>query len=358
MDRQEQVASSSVPNHDKAAGEPKNSSSGNKVIKQDKTIVYLRKGDMRIGEVSTVLDKKGAFIDIGVGKDGFLPKHLIKPSFRNRRKNLDDIQTSRFLRVGDKVRVWIQSLDREKNDIRLTMIRPDFKPIKQLQVGELRNAIVRSVMDYGAFVDIGSDKDALLPISRLSQQTVTDIHSELKENDELEVWVSEIRTPKGEKWQINVSRLAPGIKVIDDLQIGGVVTGTVNGFNERGALLDLGVGVDALLPAKEIEHFNVVAASDELEVGQQVEVLILRVSNRTRYIEVSRKRLLPPPEEEINNETPEEPDLHPMSAMEMAFMKARQQPAKARKKRKKRSQGFGQDEVINRMLQTENENKS
>ncbi len=354
MERQDKAASSSAPQPGDVAPPSEATPSEPKVIKQEKTIVYLRKGDMRIGEVSTILDKKGAFIDIGVGKDGFLPKHLIKPSFRNRRKNLDEIQASRFLRVGEKVRVWIHNLDRAKNDIRLTMIRPDFKPIKQLQVGERRLAIVRSVMDYGAFVDIGSDKDALLPISRLSQQTVTDIHSQLKEGDELEVWVSEIRTPKGEKWQINVSGLAPGIKVIEDLQIGSAVTGTVSGFNDRGALLDLEVGVDALLPLKEIEHFNVVDASEELAIGQEVDVLILRVSNRTRHIEVSRKRLLDPPEDEGVDMPPEEPDLHPMSAMEMAFMKARQQSGKSRKKRKKRSQRVAQDDVIARMLHADN----
>ncbi len=352
MDTQDKAASSAVPGESKVVSPSADTPPASKVIKQKKTIVYLRKGDMRIGEVAKVLDKKGAFIDIGVGKDGFLPKHLIKPSFRSRHKNLDDVQASRFLQVGDKVRVWIDNLDRTKNDIRLTMIRPDFKPIKQLKVGEMRNAIVRSVMDYGAFVDIGSDKDALLPISRLSQATVADIHSELKEDDEFEVWVSEVRTPKGEKWQINVTRLAPGVKVIEDLQIGSTETGTVTGFSDRGALLDVGVGTDALLPLREIEHFNVVDAAEELELGQEVEVLILRVSNRTRHIEVSRKRLLPPPEDDTVEIPPDEPVLQPMSAMEMAFMKARQQSGKSRKKRKKRSQSFAQDDVLARMLDT------
>ncbi len=352
MATQDKATPSSAP--DKTGTSSNNTPAGDKVIKQTKTIVYLRKGDMRIGEVSTVLDKKGAFIDIGVGKDGFLPKHLLKPRFRHRPQNLDTIPVSRFLRVGEKVRVWIQRLDRGKNDIRLTMIRPDFKPIKQLQVGEMRNAIVRTVMDYGAFVDIGSDKDALLPISRLAREPVTDIHTKLKEDDELEVWVSEVKAEKGEKWQINVSCLAPGVKIIDDLRIGDVVTGTVSGFSERGALLDLDVGVDALLPLKEIEHFHVVDAAEEFELGQEVEVLIVRVSNRTRHIEVSRKRLLSPPaDEDTTTSLSVEPDLQPMSTMEMAFMKARQKSAKVPRKRRKRLQNDGQDDLITRMLQAD-----
>lgn len=327
---------------------PEASAPAQKTIRQKKTVVLLRKGDMRQGVVKKVLEDKGAFIDIGVGKDGFLPRSLF-------RYNDAKSQASRYIRQGDEVRVWIHRLDREKNDIILTLIRPDYKTIHKLEIGEKRLGFVQSVLDYGAFIDIGSDKDGLLPVSRLAQERVADIHQELKEGDALDVWVTEVRAPKGEKWQINVSRLPPGIRVIDDLQRGSVVTGTVRSFNAKGACLDIQVGEDAVLPLHEIDHYNVVDAAEELEIGQELEVLILRVNGRKRYVEVSRRRLLEPPAEQEMEHVPAMDEEPPMSAMELAFMKARREQHVSRKKqrRKRKAQiADTQDDIIARTLQS------
>lgn len=307
-----------------------------KAKQQKKTVVLLRKGDMRVGTVKKLLDDKGAFIDIGVGKDGFLPKRQFRRQFRFNEAKLEGFHASKFLKEGEEKRVWIHNLDREKNDIILTLVRPDFKPIQKLQIGELRHGYVQSVLDFGAFVDIGSDKDALLPISRLSQERITDIHNELKEGDEIKVWVSEVRTPKGKKWQINVSGLPPEVKTIDDLLRGSKIVGKVTGFKKEGALIDLQVGEDALLPVGEIAYDYIEDASEELEVGQELELLVLRVNARRRLVEVSLKRLQPPPEEEeledvVDKEAP------PLSAMELAFLKAQQSPGGAKKRKRKKS---------------------
>lgn len=319
-----------------------------------KTVVLLRKGDMRVGTVKKVLDEKGAFIDIGVGKDGFLPKRQFRRQFRFNEAKLEGFQASKFLKEGEEKRVWIHNLDREKNDIILTLVRPDFKPIQKLQIGELRHGFVQTVLDFGAFVDIGSDKDALLPISRLSQERITDIHRELKEGDEIEVWISEVRTPKGKKWQINVSGLPPDVKTIDDLLRGSKVSGKVTGFKKEGALIDLQVGEDALLPVGEIAYEFIEDASEELEVGQELELLVLRVNARRRLVEVSLKRLQAPPEEEEYEEKASA-ETTPLSAMELAFLKAQQSPGGTKKKKRKKSRAQAtqeQEDIIVRTLKS------
>ena len=319
-----------------------------------KTVVLLRKGDMRMGTVKKILEEKGAFVDIGVGRDGFLPKRQFRRQFRFHDAKLEGFQASRFIKEGDERRFWIHNLDREKNDIILTLVRPDFKPIQKLQVGEKRRGYVQSVLDFGAFVDIGSDKDALLPVSRLSQEHIADIHRELKEGDEVEVWISEVRMPKGKKWQINVSKLSPEIKTIDDLQRGSKITGKVTGFKKEGALIDVQVGEDALLPVSEIAYDYIEDASEVLEAGQELELLVLRVNARRRQVAVSLKRLQPPPdEEEYGDLTPDEGP--PLSAMELAFLKAQQSQDGTSKKRRKKARSrtnSEQEDIFARTLKS------
>ena len=328
--------------------------------KQKKTIVTLAVGDRRDGTVTRVTDRQGAWVDIGTGKEGFLHKSQFLPYLRYNKEKLEAFQPSRHVRRGDRIHVWIHKLNRESNKIDLTLIRPDYKSIKSLKIGEKRHAVVKAVIDAAAFCDIGSDKDGFLPVSRLSQERVQDIHAVVKVGDEFDVWVTEVSMPKekGSKWQIAVSKLSPDVKLISDLRRGARIKGTVKGFNDRGALLDVGVGIDAFMPLDEIDHHHVVNPADELEVGQEIEAMILMVSSRRRRLDVSRRRLLEPPDDEEIEDPFGLNDAPPMNAMELAFMKAQQGQGsrKGRKGRKRKGQGQGasseQLDIIARTLKS------
>ena len=325
--------------------------------RQKKTIVTLAVGDRREGTVTRVADRQGAWVDIGTGKEGFLHKSQFLPHLRYNKEKLEAFQPSRHLKRGNRIHVWIHKLNRETNKIDLTLIRPDYKSIKSLKIGEKRQAVVKAVIDAAAFCDIGSDKDGFLPVSRLSQERVQDIHAVVKVGDEFDVWVTEVSMPKekGSKWQIAVSKLSPDVKLISDLRRGARIQGTVKDFNDRGALLDVGVGVDAFMPLDEIDHHHVVNPADELEVGQEVEVMILMVSSRRRRLDVSRRRLLEPPDDEEIEEPFGANDAPPMNAMELAFMKAQQGPRKGRKRRKRKGQGPASEQldIIARTLKSD-----
>ena len=317
--------------------------------KQKKTIVTLAVGDRRDGTVTRVTDRQGAWVDIGTGKEGFLHKSQFLPYLRYNKEKLEAFQPSRHVKRGDRIHVWIHKLNRETNKIDLTLIRPDYKSIKSLKIGEKRQAVVKAVIDAAAFCDIGSDKDGFLPVSRLSQERVQDIHAVVKVGDEFDVWVTEVSMPKekGSKWQIAVSKLSPDVKLISDLRRGARIQGTVKGFNDKGVLLDVGVGVDAFMPLDEIDHHHVVNPADELEVGQEVEAMILMVSSRRRRLDVSRRRLLEPPDDEEFEDPFGLNDAPPMNAMELAFMKAQQGQGsrKGRKGRKRKGQAASSDQL-------------
>ena len=345
----------------KESGNPNQKQSGPEPVtraKQKKTIVTLAVGDRRDGTVTRVTDKQGAWVDIGTGKEGFLHKSQFLPYLRYNKEKLDAFLPSRQMKRGDRIQVWIHKLNRATNKIDLTLIRPDYKSIKNLKIGEKRSAVVKAVIESAAFCDIGSDKDGFLPVSRLSQERVQDIRNEIEVGDEFDVWVTEVSIPKGKgsKWQIGVSKMPPDVKLISDLHRGERIKGTVTGFSERGAMLDVGVGFDALMPLDEINHYHVVDASEELEVGQEVEVLVLMVSSRRRRLDVSRRRLLEPPEDEEIEDPLGFNEAPPMSAMEMAFMKAQQgqSGSKGKKGRKRKSQDSGSEQmdIISRTLKS------
>jgi predicted RNA-binding protein with RPS1 domain len=102
----------------------------------------------------------GAFVDIGVGRDGLL--HISELAVGRVNKVTDVVQ------AGQEVTVWIKKLDRERNRISLTMISPDTKTIRDLQEGDIVEGTVTRIVPYGAFVDIGVGRDALLHIREMS----------------------------------------------------------------------------------------------------------------------------------------------------------------------------------------------
>ena len=103
----------------------------------------------------------GAFVDIGVGRDGLL--HVSELSLQRVPKVSD------VLKQGQTVTVWIKDLDRERNRISLTMISPDTKTIRDLAEGEIVEGTVSRILPYGAFIDIGVGRDALLHVREMSE---------------------------------------------------------------------------------------------------------------------------------------------------------------------------------------------
>ncbi|MEZ4709034.1 MAG: S1 RNA-binding domain-containing protein [Caldilineaceae bacterium] len=103
----------------------------------------------------------GAFVDIGVGRDGLL--HVSELSLQRVPKVSD------VLKQGQTITVWIKELDRERNRISLTMVSPDTKTIRDLAEGEIVEGTVSRILPYGAFIDIGVGRDALLHVREMGE---------------------------------------------------------------------------------------------------------------------------------------------------------------------------------------------
>jgi small subunit ribosomal protein S1 len=152
-----------------------------------KKVVKLALGMELQGRV-THLTKFGAFVDIGVGRDGLVP---ISQLSSNRVEKVSDVVSE-----GDDVTVWIKSLDRKRNRIGLTMLEPPERDIHDLNPDDIVDGKVTRMVPYGAFVDIGVGRDGLLHIREMSEgyvQTPTDV---VNVGDEIKVRILKVNPRK------------------------------------------------------------------------------------------------------------------------------------------------------------------
>lgn len=125
------------------------------------------------------LSEFGAFIDIGVGRDGLV--HISEVSV----KRVNKIQD--VLKLGDTVRAWIKELDRERNRISLTMIPPGTRTINDLVEGEIVSGTVTRVVAFGAFVDIGIEREGMLHVREMGDGYIAKPEDVVKVGETIEV---------------------------------------------------------------------------------------------------------------------------------------------------------------------------
>lgn len=152
-------------------------------------IVKVLSVDMEVTGKVKRTSEFGAFVDIGVGRDGLL--HISEMS-RGRVHKVTDV-----VKEGDEIKVWIKQLDREKNRISLTMIPPGTKTIRELNEGDLVTGVVQRLTNYGAFVDIGLERDAMLHVKEMADGYVAKPEDVVKVNDEIEARVIGIDRRRG-----------------------------------------------------------------------------------------------------------------------------------------------------------------
>jgi len=168
---------STVERADSSQPDAQTSGEGKRVVK------LLSEGQQIQGKVKRITEF-GAFIDIGVGRDGLI--HISELSTTRVAKVTD------VLHEGQEVTLWIKKLDRERNRISLTMIEPGKRTIRDLQVGEVVEGTVTRLLPYGAFVDIGVGRDALLHVREMSDGFVAKPEDVVKVGDTIEVRILDI----------------------------------------------------------------------------------------------------------------------------------------------------------------------
>jgi small subunit ribosomal protein S1 len=187
---------------------------------------------------------------------------------------------------------------------------------QELAVGQIREGIVRSVRDFGAFVDLGGI-DGMVHVSELSWQRVQDAGTLVQPGQKVKVVVLKIDAEK-RKVGLGMKQLmaSPWDNVADKYASGRTVTGKVTRLMEFGAFVELEPGIEGLIHISELAPQRVRRVADVVQPGKEVEVKVLLVDPAQKRISLSLKATLakeepPPAEAEPEPEEPEEPAKPP-----------------------------------------------
>lgn len=192
-------------------------------------------------------------------------------------------------------------MERERNEQR-------DKLLAELAPGQLREGVVRSLKDFGAFVDLGG-VDGLVHISQLSWDRVNHPSEVLEVGQKVKVRIEKFDKETG-KVSLSYREVGsnPWQNVAAKYPVGARATGNVSRLMDFGAFVKLEPGVEGLIHVSELAHGRVFRVSDVLSEGQEVEVKILSVDPEKQRIGLSLKALMAPPEKP-GQQKPAEEDL-------------------------------------------------
>ena len=236
------------------------------------------------GEVIEVV-KGGLILDIGLR--GFLPASLVD---LRRVKDLNAY-------MGTRIEARVIEMDRNRNNVvlsRRVVLEEARKAerseiLSKLQPGMRLKGTVSSIVDFGAFVDLGGI-DGLIHISELSWNHVNHPSEVVKVGQEVEVQVLDV--------DLNRERISLGLKqttedpwrtLVKKYPVDAIVEGVVTKLVPFGAFVDLGDGIEGLVHISEMAKQHVDAPAQVCKVGDKVQVKVMEIDLDRRRISLSMK---------------------------------------------------------------------
>lgn len=162
-----------------------------------------------------------------------------------------------------------------------------------VEIGKKYDGVVKSLTDFGAFVDIGG-VDGLVHLSELSWNRIKHPSQVLKVGDQIEVTIQEFDKDKRRiSLGYRKSEDNPWLVTAAKYSVGDIVKGKVARIAPFGAFVQLDSGVDGLVHISQISNMRLVKADDVLKVGQEVEAKIIELNIETKKVSLSIKEVNP-----------------------------------------------------------------
>ena len=180
-------------------------------------------------------------------------------------------------------------LEREKAEARE-------KFLASLEPGQVHEGVVRKLLDFGAFVDIGG-LDGLLHISQLSWGRVSHPSEVLEEGQTIKVKIEKIDRESGKMSLAYRDMLEnPWDGADRKYPANSLFEGTVTKLMEFGAFVELERGLEGLVHISELAHKRVWRPSDVVHEGDKVQVMVLSVDTEAQRMSLSIRQAIEPPE--------------------------------------------------------------
>ncbi|HEV7719751.1 MAG TPA: 30S ribosomal protein S1, partial [Iamia sp.] len=230
--------------------------------------------------------KGGLIIDIGLR--GFLPASLVEL------RRVRDLQPY----VGKELTAKIIELDKNRNNVVLSRRawleetqkeqREEF--LDNLKPGEIRKGVVSSVVNFGAFVDLGG-MDGLIHVSELSWKHVDHPSSVVTVGDEVTVQVLDVDLSRERiSLSLKATQQDPWQEFATTHQVGELVYGRVTKLVPFGAFVQVGDGIEGLVHISEMAVHHVEAPEQVVTPGEELWVKIIDIDLDRRRISLSIKQ--------------------------------------------------------------------
>jgi small subunit ribosomal protein S1 len=253
-----------------------------------------------VGTVTEVI-KGGLSVDIGV--------RAFMPASRSGTRDAAELEKL----VGTEITCRITKLDVTDENVvvdRRVVLEEQARGASEarrdaIQVGDTLGGTVRSLMPYGAFVDLGG-MDGLLHVSDISHARISKPEDVLAVGQQLQLRVLKI-DPETKKISLGLKQLQqePWETVPSRFLVGQRVTGTVSRLMDFGAFIEIEPGVEGLIHISEMAwNKKVRHPSDLLKPGAQVEAVILSIKPEERRIALGLKQTLVDPWAEVHRNFP------------------------------------------------------
>jgi small subunit ribosomal protein S1 len=252
------------------------------------------------GVVSAVV-KGGVSVDVGV--------RAFMPASRSGAKDAAEMEKL----VGQEIRCRIIKLDVADEDVvvdRRAVLEEEERAAKErryteIKEGEIVEGTVRSLTDFGGFVDIGG-VDALLHVADISWSRINKPADALTAGQQVRVKVLKV-DPAKRRISVGMKQLQahPWELVNEKFKVGDRVAGTVTRVAEFGAFVELDKGVEGLIHVSEMSWSKKMKkASEIVKPGEQVEVVILGINQGDRRISLGLKQVAGDPWADVKQKFP------------------------------------------------------
>ena len=251
-------------------------------------------GNLEVGQTveGNVVGVNKGGLEVEVAKHtGFMPAGQIDI------RHIPDISVM----LNERVTCRVTQLDRKRGRLvlsRRAVVEEERAKNREtilasLEPGQRRTVVVTSIQAYGVFADLGG-VDGLIHVSEISHDRVRDPGDHVKLGDEFEVVVTKIDT-SGDQPKIGLSRKAvvadPRAGMMNSLETGATVSGTVRKTTDFGAFVEITDGVEGLLHISEISHKRIDRVDAVLQAGEVIQVKILSIDPDKGRVSLSKKAL-------------------------------------------------------------------
>jgi small subunit ribosomal protein S1 len=241
------------------------------------------------GKVTNIADY-GCFVEIEEGVEGLV--HVSEMDWTNK-----NVNPAKVVHVGEEVEVMVLDIDEERRRISLGLKQCKANPWREFAEsfnrGDQVSGQIKSITDFGIFIGLSGGIDGLVHLSDISwdrpgEEAVRDY----QKSQTVEAMVLSI-DPERERISLGIKQLAkdPISAYLADHPKGSIVKGTVKEVDARGAIIDLGDGIEGSLRASELARDRVEDARTVLKAGEEVEARFVGVDRKSRAIVLSVKAI-------------------------------------------------------------------